>query len=53
MLARDYANPAKSQLDGIVFVIVGTRLHPSAYNVWVDDGRELHVARRVAVKNLP
>ena len=52
-LARDYANSAKSQLDGIVFVIVGTLAHPSAYNVWVDDGRKLLVARRVAVKNLP
>lgn len=48
-LARNYAISAKSQLDGIVFVIVGTRAHPNAYNVWVDDGRELLPARRIAI----
>ncbi len=46
-LARDYAISAKSQLHGIVFVIIGTRAHPNAYNVWVDDGFELLTARRI------
>lgn len=50
-LARDYAISAKSQLDGIVFVIVGTRAHPNAYNVWVDDGLELLTARRIVLPN--
>lgn len=46
-LARNYAKSAQVHLDGIVFVIVGTRPSPDGYEVWVDDGHELLVARRV------
>ena len=43
-LARNYAKAASEQIQGIVFVIVGTRPHPNSFRVWVDDGHELRSA---------
>lgn len=44
VLARDYANAAKPDLSGIVFVIVGTLPPPNALKVWIDSGKELQLA---------
>jgi proteasome lid subunit RPN8/RPN11 len=52
-LARDYAKSAQTQLDGIVFVIVGTLAPPDCYKVWVDDSKELLLARRIEMRSMP
>jgi len=44
MLAREHALAARSQLAGIVFVIVGTVPVPAGIRVWVDDGIVLREA---------
>lgn len=43
-LARNYATAASQQVRGIVFVIVGTKPHPNAFRVWIDDGLVLRNA---------
>jgi proteasome lid subunit RPN8/RPN11 len=48
-LSRNYANAASHQVQGIVFVIVGTKPHPNGFRVWIDDGVELRAA--VAIEN--
>ena len=40
-LARDHALAALPQLNGLVFVIVGTFPIPAGLRVWVHDGQEL------------
>jgi len=47
VLARDYAIAASPALSGIVFVIVGTRPHPNAFKVWIDNGSQLRVADNI------
>ena len=44
VLARDHALAARPQLDGIVFVIVGTQPYPAGLWVGVDDGTILQKA---------
>lgn len=43
-LARNYAIAAGQHVQGIVFAIVGTRLHPNGFRVWIDDGLVLRNA---------
>jgi len=40
-LARDYAIAAKPHIEGIVFVIVGTKPAPDGISMWIDDGLDL------------
>jgi proteasome lid subunit RPN8/RPN11 len=46
-LARNYAAAASQQVQGIVFVIVGTQPHPNGFRVWIDDGMKLRTAETV------
>lgn len=41
LLSRNYAIAAGHHVQGIVFVIVGTKPHPNGFRVWVDDGTDL------------
>lgn len=46
-LARNYAAAASQQVQGVVFVIVGTQPYPNGFRVWVDDGVKLRIAETV------
>lgn len=45
-LAADHAQSAKSVLNGLVFVIVGSRPFPMGWFIGVHDGDRLHVPER-------
>ena len=51
MLARDYAMAARPQVDGIVFVIVGTKSFPDGVCAWIDDGQDLMAASAERIKS--
>ena len=53
VLAREHALAAKPALSGLVFVIVGTTPPPAGLRVWIDDGRELRMARASNDRGLP
>jgi proteasome lid subunit RPN8/RPN11 len=46
-LAADHASAARSVLNGLCFVIVGTGTPPGSWYVGVHDGHVFHAARRV------
>lgn len=46
-LAADHASAARSVLNGLCFVIVGTGTSPGSWYVGVHDGHVFHAARRV------
>lgn len=51
-LARNYAIAAGQHVQGVVFVIVGTRPHPNGFRVWIDDRTDLRSAK-LAQGNFP
>jgi len=46
-LAADHAGAARSVLNGLCFVIVGTGISPGSWYVGIHDGKVFHAARRV------
>jgi proteasome lid subunit RPN8/RPN11 len=45
-LAADHASAARSVLNGLCFVIVGTGISPESWYVGIHDGKVFHAARR-------